>query len=368
MKVMTIFGTRPEAIKLAPIIKELQNRDFEQVVCVTSQHREMLDQMLELFKIEPNYDLNIMTKNQTLEEITSRALLGLEPVVSQEKPDLIIVQGDTTTTLMGALAGFYHKVPVMHIEAGLRTDDKYNPFPEEMNRRMVTQLADLHFAATELAKKNLLECGIDNNNVFVTGNTVIDSLLWTSSQNMPFSNPNLAELEKTNARIVLVTTHRRENLGESMQAIFNSINRLSEEHKDVVFVFPVHLNPAIRKMAESVLGENKNVILIEPITYPDMAKLMNMSHLVMTDSGGIQEEAPSLGKPVLVLRTTTERPEGISAGTALLAGVDENKIFDVANELLTDTDKYNEMAHSVNPYGDGHAAQKIVEIISERFR
>lgn len=367
MKVMTIFGTRPEAIKLAPIINELSKNDIQQVVCVTSQHREMLDQMLELFDIKPNYDLNIMTPNQTLEVITSKALLGLEPIISKEKPDLVIVQGDTTTTLMGALAAFYHKIPVAHVEAGLRTSDEYNPFPEEMNRRIVSQIANLHFAATELAKKNLLDCGIKSEKIFVTGNTVIDALLWTSGQDLPFSNPQLTELKGKWGGIVLVTTHRRENLGNSMEAIFNSINRLSEIHNDTIFVFPVHLNPAIRKLAEKVLGDNKNVLMIEPISYPDMAKLMKLSYMVMTDSGGIQEEAPSLGKPVLVLRTTTERPEGITAGTALLAGVDENEIFNTANSLLSDKIKYSQMAKAVNPYGDGHSAKKIVGIIIERF-
>lgn len=367
MKIMTVFGTRPEAIKLAPVITELRKRGIPQVVCVTAQHRQMLDQMLSLFDITPDYDLDIMTDRQTIGDITSKALKGLEPVLTKENPDLVIVQGDTTTTLMGALAAFYHKVPVAHIEAGLRTPDKYNPFPEEMNRRLVSQVAEFHFAATKLAKENLLKSGVDESDIYVTGNTVIDSLLWTSALDMPFENKILRELNTSGKKIILITTHRRENLGDGMRAIFNSIHRLSSAHKDLLFVFPVHLNPQIREHAEEILGNRENVVMTEPISYPDISKLMKKCYMVMTDSGGIQEEAPSLGKPVLVLRSNTERPEGVSAGTAKLAGVDEDSIFHLANELITNKDTYNSMAHSVNPYGDGTSAKQIVDILSERL-
>ena len=366
MKIMTIFGTRPEAIKLAPLILELEKRKIEQIVCVTGQHRQMLDQMLSIFNIEPTHDLDLMTQNQSISEISSRALTGLEPIIRVEKPDLVIVQGDTTTTLMGALAAFYNQVPVAHIEAGLRTDNRYNPFPEEMNRRLVSQISELHIAATEKARQNLLSSGIDSSRIFVTGNTVIDALLKITSEELEFEDSNLKSLD-LDKKIILVTTHRRENLGEGMESIFRAIKRLSIKHTEVQFVFPIHMNPKIRKHAEELLKDQKNILLTQPVSYRDIAKLMKLSYLVMTDSGGIQEEAPALGKPVLVLRSTTERPEGIDAGTAILAGVDEEKIYYLADSLIEDQEKYKRMAQAVNPYGDGAASIKIADIIKEKL-
>ncbi len=368
LKVLTIFGTRPEAIKLAPVIQALEKHHItDQVVCVTGQHREMLDQMLSLFAIKPDHDLRVMTESQSLEQISSRVLLGLEDVLEQTKPDLVLVEGDTTTVLMGALAAFYKKIPVGHIEAGLRTDNKYNPFPEEMNRRLTAQLADLHFAPTQQAKQNLLAEGVKPDKIFVTGNTVIDALLWVLEQKRPFESQALKALKTEGRRVILVTTHRRENLGEGMEAIFSAIKRLAGEFSDLLFVFPVHLNPAIQKHATDTFKDVANVVLTEPLGYSDLAKVMQMSYLVMTDSGGIQEEAPALGKPVLVLRDTTERPEGVEAGTAKLAGTAADKIYEYAKELITDSAAYEKMAKAINPYGDGTAAKQIVEIISQKI-
>lgn len=368
VKIMTIFGTRPEAIKMAPIIKELESRKAHaQEACVTGQHRQMLDQMLRLFNIKTAYDLEIMTPHQSLEQISSKALLGLEEVLEKNRPDMVLVQGDTTTALIGALAAFYKKIPVGHVEAGLRTDSLYNPFPEEMNRRLIGQLAQLHFAPTEKARDNLLREGIKSDLVHVTGNTVIDAIKWVTTQDLPFQNHKLANLDTTGKRVVLVTTHRRENVGRGMKSIFETINRLSSEYSDLIFIYPVHLNPAIQKLAKEAFGKNESIVMLEPLEYPDLAKVIQKSYLVMTDSGGIQEEAPAFGKPVLVLRDTTERQEGVDAGTAKLVGTDNDKIYSEAKKLLTDDGAYKEMANAVNPYGDGTAAKKIVDIIEQKI-
>lgn len=367
MKIMSVFGTRPEAIKLAPVILELQKRNnIEYETCVSGQHRQMLDQMLRLFGIEANYDLKIMTNSQSLEHISSKVLLGMEKILKVSKPDLVLVQGDTTTAMAAALAAFYKQIPVAHIEAGLRTDDIYNPYPEEVNRRLISQIATLHFAPTKFAKTNLLKNGIAKKSIFVTGNTVIDALLWVIGRNLPFLQPQLRKLDFSNNRVVLVTTHRRENLGTGMDEIFKAIRKLSDEFNDLVFVFPVHLNPAIQKVAKQTLGSQKSVLLIEPLEYNDLAKLLSKSYFVMTDSGGLQEEAPALGKPVLVLRATTERPEGVKAGTARLVGTNSNRIYEAAKTLITNEKVYKRMARALNPYGDGSAAKQIVDILLGR--
>jgi UDP-N-acetylglucosamine 2-epimerase (non-hydrolysing) len=367
MKVMTIFGTRPEAIKIAPIINELASRQIEQVVCVTGQHREMLDQMLDIFHIKPDYDLNIMTSGQSLGEVSAKSLMGLEPIIEKEQPDVVVVQGDTTTAFMGALASFYHKIPVAHVEAGLRTNDRYNPYPEEINRRLISQIAEVQFAPTHSAESNLLRSDIHQSSIYITGNTVIDALLWVADQNIAVNNKSLEQVISQDNRIILVTTHRRENLGEGMEAIFSAIKRLATERPKLVFFFPVHLNPAIQRHASTMFKDLKNVILTDPLSYSDIAIAMKHSYLVMTDSGGIQEEAPSLGKPVLVMRETTERHEGIEAGTGVLVGIKEDDIYHETVRLLDDDNTYNQMAHAINPYGDGTAAKKIADILTKLY-
>lgn len=361
IKVMSIFGTRPEAIKMAPLIKELESRkEIKSVVCVTAQHREMLDQVLATFKIKPDYDLNIMKPGQTLSEITTKALLGLDEIIKDCQPDLILVHGDTTTSFVGALSAFYHQIPIGHIEAGLRTSNKYSPFPEEMNRCMVDVLSDLYFAPTNLSKENLLKENIAENKIYVTGNTVIDAMKTTVTQG--YTHPELDWL-KENDKLILLTAHRRENLGEPMRNIFRAVKRITEEDNSIKVIYPIHLNPKIRELAKEILGDSKQIKIIEPLEVFDFHNFQNQAYLILTDSGGIQEEAPSLGKPVLVLRDTTERPEGIEAGTLKLVGTDEETIYTETKNLLTNKEEYEKMAHASNPYGDGNASVYIVDAI-----
>jgi UDP-N-acetylglucosamine 2-epimerase (non-hydrolysing) len=371
--VMTVFGTRPETIKMAPIIKELEARGIPHFTCVTGQHREMLHQMLGLFDITPDFDLDIMTDGQTLEDITARVLSGMRKIYAEAKPDIVLVQGDTNSAFAAALGAFYQRIPVGHVEAGLRTDEIYDPFPEEMSRRLITQVATLHFAPTRRALDNLLADGVDTNMIHVTGNTGVDALLMTVAQDRPWVSEALRELEPEKLaekkRVVVVTAHRRENLGARMSNIFGAIKQLAEEEKGCEFIFPVHPNPLVQKQAHEVLDELDNVHMIEPLGYSDMAKLMKLSYMIMTDSGGIQEEAPALDKPLLVLRETTERGEGIDAGTAMLAGGESQQvIYSLAKRLLTDERTYQTMATAQNPYGDGSAGRKIVDWIEAYHR
>lgn len=364
IKVMTIFGTRPEAIKMAPLVKELESREeIESIVCVTAQHRQMLDQVLETFEITPNYDLNIMKQGQTLVDITTRALQSLSDVIANVQPDIVLVHGDTTTTLSGSLAAFYNKTLVGHVEAGLRTYDKYSPYPEEVNRQVTGVIADMHFAPTEISKDNLLREGKSEKNIYVTGNTAIDALKTTVKSD--YYNDIFEKIGSD--RMIMLTAHRRENLGEPMKNMFRAIKRITEEFDDVQVVYPIHLNPLVRQAADEVLGDNKKVHLIEPLEVFDFHNFLNKSYIIMTDSGGIQEEAPSLGKPVLVLRDTTERPEGVKAGTLKLAGTDEEVIYNLTKELLTSKTAYEAMSKASNPYGDGHASKYIVDAIIEKL-
>lgn len=365
IKVMSIFGTRPEAIKMAPLVKELEARkEIESIVCVTAQHREMLDQVLETFNIKPDYDLNIMKQGQTLGDITTRALSGIEAVIKESKPDIVLVHGDTTTTFAGALAAFYNQVAIGHVEAGLRTNDKYSPFPEEMNRQMVDCMTDMYFAPTDLSKNNLLKENIEESKIYVTGNTAIDAMKTTVNKN--YTNKELDWI-KPNERMILLTAHRRENLGDPMRHIFKAIKRIVEEFNDVKVIYPIHMNPKVREVANEIFHNTDRVKLIEPLEVFDFHNFQNKAYLILTDSGGIQEEAPSLGKPVLVLRDTTERPEGIKAGTLKLVGTNEEKIYEETKKLLIDKEEYNKMAHASNPYGDGHASEKIVNAIIEKL-
>lgn len=365
IKVMSIFGTRPEAIKMAPLVKELEKRkEIESIVCVTAQHREMLDQVLETFDIKPDYDLNIMKSGQTLADITSRVLTGLEDVIKEIKPDIILVHGDTTTTFASALAAFYNNVAIGHVEAGLRTWNKYSPFPEEMNRQMVDRMTDLYFAPTSVSKKNLLDEGIEESKIYITGNTAIDAMSTTVKSD--YNHPELNWL-KEGERLILLTAHRRENLGEPMRNIFKGIRRIVDEFSDVKVIYPIHMNPKVREVANDVFKDCERVKLIEPLEVFDFHNFQNKSHLILSDSGGIQEEAPSLGKPVLVLRDTTERPEGIEAGTLKLVGTNEDVIYNETKKLLTDKKEYEKMSKASNPYGDGHASKKIVDAIIEYF-
>lgn len=367
IKVMTVFGTRPEAIKMAPLVHALeQNEHTESIVCVTAQHRQMLDQVLDIFDIKPDYDLDIMEQRQTLATITEKSLHGLDAVLEEAKPDIVLVHGDTSTTFAGALAAFYHKIPVGHVEAGLRTYDKYSPFPEEMNRKLVGQIADLHFAPTARNRDNLAREQITDG-VLVCGNTVVDAIHMTVRDDFAFRDPALQALDFKNDRVVLVTAHRRENYGEPMENICRAIARLSDRYPDVHFVYPVHMSPYVRETAEKFLGGRDRVHLIAPLAVDEMHNLMARCYLIMTDSGGLQEEAPSLGKPVLVLRHETERPEAIEAGTVKLAGIVEDQIFQMACELFDDAQAYEKMAHAVNPYGDGHTCARIVQAIEHHF-
>ena len=366
IKVMSIFGTRPEAIKMAPLVKELESRnEIESIVCVTAQHREMLDQVLETFKIKPDYDLNIMKQGQTLGDVTTRALNGLEGVIKEVKPDIVLVHGDTTTTFAGALAAFYNQVAIGHVEAGLRTNDKYSPFPEEMNRQMVDCMTDMYFAPTNLSKENLLKENKDENKIYVTGNTAIDAMSTTVDDD--YTHPEL-EWIKSDEKMILLTAHRRENLGDPMRHIFKAIRRIVDEFPDVKVIYPIHMNPKVREVANEVFAGCDKIKLIEPLEVFDFHNFQNKSYIILTDSGGIQEEAPSLGKPVLVLRDTTERPEGIAAGTLKLVGTDEETIYNETKKLLTDEKEYEKMSHASNPYGDGHASKYIVDAIIERFK
>ena len=361
-KVMVVFGTRPEAIKMAPVIKELRKvTDIETVVVVTAQHREMLDQVLQLFGIVPDYDLDLMKEKQDLYSITTGVLAGLKEIMQREKPDLVLVHGDTTTTFAAALAAFYERIPVGHVEAGLRTRNKYSPYPEEMNRSLTGRLAELHFAPTDVSRENLLAESVASFKIWVTGNTVIDALMETVREGYQFDD-SLQGID-FNRRIILVTTHRRENWGDHMRDIYAALLQLVEEFEDVEIVFPVHRNPTVKDLAEEMLGGRDRIHLLDPLEYEAFANLMNASYIVMTDSGGLQEEAPSLGKPVLVLRDTTERPEAIQAGTVQLVGTVQNNVHKAARRLLLDRSQYDEMAHAINPYGDGKAAIRIVQVI-----
>lgn len=366
MKVMSVFGTRPEAIKMAPLVKKL-NEDpfFESVLCVTAQHRQMLDQVLEIFELQPDYDLNIMKPNQTLAMITCNVLSGIEEVLVKEKPDVVLVHGDTSTTFAAALAAFYQQIPVGHVEAGLRTYDMYSPFPEEMNRLMTGRIASIHFSPTERNRQNLLREAVDDEKIYVTGNTVIDALLEVAGKPYEFEDPVLSGLDFENRRVITVTCHRRENLGEYMVNIFSAIRDIADEFEDVEVVYPVHMNPKIRETASEILGDHERVHLIEPLSYQPFVNLMSRSYLVITDSGGMQEEAPSLGKPVLVVRKETERPEAVQAGTVRLVGVEHDNIAENARMLLRDRAEYEKMAHAVNPYGDGKACDRIIEALKK---
>ena len=366
IKVMSIFGTRPEAIKMAPLVKELERRtETMPVVCVTAQHRQMLDQVLDTFAITPDYDLNIMKQGQTLSDITTAALLGLEGVIKEAKPDLILVHGDTTTTFAGALAAFYQQVAIGHVEAGLRTGNKYSPYPEEMNRQMVDRLTDMFFAPTALSRENLLRENVPAEKIYVTGNTAIDAMATTVSKD--YTHPELDWIGE-NERLILLTAHRRENLGDPMRSIFRGVRRIVDEFPDVKVLYPIHLNPAVRQVAKEVFDGCERIRLIEPLEVFDFHNFQNRSFLILSDSGGIQEEAPSLGKPVLVLRDTTERPEGIEAGTLKLVGTDEETIYRETRRLLTDEEEYRRMSRASNPYGDGHASERIADAIIEKFR
>lgn len=366
-KIMLVFGTRPEAIKMAPLVKAIEaDQELECVVAVSAQHREMLDQVLDLFEIKPQYDLNIMKANQTLSDITSGVLKGIEKAVLKEKPDMVLVHGDTSTTFAGALAAFYAQVPVGHVEAGLRSGDLYSPFPEELNRKLTGVIAAADFAPTATAKANLLKEGTDEEKIFVTGNTVIDALLSIVDEKYALD----AELENFLAQHkqnILITAHRRENQGQPMVHIFQTLRRLHEALPEAGIIFPVHKNPKVRALAHEALDGLERVLMIEPLDYAPFANLMNRVDLIMTDSGGLQEEAPALGKPVLVLRENTERPEAVAAGTVKLVGTDNEKIFTTAYELLTDKEAYDKMQRAVNPYGDGHACERIIQAIKYYF-
>ncbi|WP_444310141.1 non-hydrolyzing UDP-N-acetylglucosamine 2-epimerase [Megasphaera sp.] len=368
IKVMTVFGTRPEAIKMAPVVLELQKHAdrIQTIVAVTAQHRQMLDQVLDLFQITPDYDLDIMSQGQTLYDITTKSLMGLKDVLAKEKPDLVLVHGDTTTTFAGALASYYQQVPVGHVEAGLRTGDIYSPFPEEMNRKLTGAIAAIHFAPTATAKANLLKENVNPSHIYVTRNTVIDALMMTVAGDYDFGD-DLKDVDFHNHRVILLTTHRRENLGEPMRHIYKALRRIIEEIPDTEIVFPVHRNPLVRKVVEEELAGVDRIHLIDPMEYEPFANLMSLSSLVLTDSGGIQEEAPSLGKPVLVLRNTTERPEAVEAGTVRLIGTDKDVVYAETKRLLTDQAAYDAMSNAVNPYGDGKASQRIVQAILHVF-
>ena len=381
-KVLLVFGTRPEAIKMAPLVKKFQeNSEFQTMVCVTAQHREMLDQVLDIFEIKPDYDLNIMKQGQDLYDITSRVLLGLRDVLNETNPDFVLVHGDTTTSTAAALAAFYKQIPVVHVEAGLRTNNIYSPWPEEMNRRMTGRLATYHLAPTELSRQNLLKENVDNQNIIITGNTVIDALFWVV--NKIKEDDNLAstlqkniknngyDVERINndRKLVLITGHRRENFGEGFRNICNAIKTLSIKYPDVDFVYPMHLNPNVRKPISEIFGQENeklsNTFFIEPLDYLNFIFLMEKAYIILTDSGGIQEEAPSLGKPVLVMRDNTERPEALEAGTVKLVGTDYDKIINEVSELLDNEESYNKMSKAVNPYGDGSACKRIVDFLKE---
>lgn len=365
MKIMSVFGTRPEAIKMAPLVKELEKRpNIKSIVCLTAQHRDMLDQVIEIFKIKPDYDLNIMKPNQTLSGITTEVITGIDDVIKKEKPDVILVHGDTTTAMAAALAAMNNQVRVGHVEAGLRTYDKNSPFPEEMNRQIIDRIADFLFAPTEESKQNLLDSKINiNQKITVTGNTAIDALKITVLKDYTDENLEWAK----GSRLILLTAHRRENIGKPMEQIFTAINQITEKFPDVKVIYPVHLNPKVREIANAKFANNERVKLIEPLDVLEFHNYMEKAYLIMSDSGGVQEEAPSLGKPVLVLRDTTERPEGIKAGTLKLVGVETENIYNQCSELLTNKESYGKMAQAKNPYGDGFASKYIVDELEKEF-
>ena len=365
IKLMTVFGTRPEAIKMCPLVLEMRKYPeyIQPVVAVTAQHREMLDQVLDLFGIVPDYDLNIMTSGQTLYDVTTRALMGLKPVMEEAKPDMVLVHGDTTTTFAGALAAFYAQIPVGHVEAGLRTGNKYSPYPEEMNRKLTGAIADMHFAPTGTSKANLLKENVQPENILVTGNTVIDALQTTVHSDYHFADEDFNKVFATGHKLILMTTHRRENLGEPMRHVYRALKSVLETHADVEAIFPVHKNPKVREIVDQELGHLSRVHLIEPMDYEPFANLMAKVDIVLTDSGGIQEEAPALGKPVLVLRDTTERPEAVEAGTVKLIGTAYEDVLRETNRLLDDEKHYRSMAEAANPYGDGKACERIIKAI-----
>ncbi len=367
IKVMSVFGTRPEAIKMAPLVRALQaSESIESIVCLTGQHREMLDSVMDIFHLKSDYDLNIMEKRQTLSTITTKTLLGMEQVLEEAKPDLVLVHGDTSTTFAGALAAFYHQVKVGHVEAGLRTWDKYSPFPEEMNRTLVGDIADLHFSPTRANAENLRREAVMGE-IFITGNTAIDAMQYTVRRDYTFTTELLNHLDFAHRRVIAVTCHRRENYGKPMQDIMHAILEVVERHPDVEVVYPVHLSPVVRECAFPILGGHDRIHLIDPIDVEEMHNLIARCAFVMTDSGGLQEEAPALGKPVLVMRRETERPEAVAAGTAKLAGVEKDVIVSMANELLDSPEAYAKMAKAVNPYGDGHACARITQAIEWYF-
>lgn len=365
IKVMSIFGTRPEAIKMAPLVKELEKREeIKSIVCVTAQHREMLDQVLETFKIKPDYDLNMMKQGQTLMDITIGALSGVDAVIKRAKPDIVLVHGDTSTTFAGGLAAFYNQVAIGHVEAGLRTYNKYSPYPEEMNRQMVDCMTDMYFAPTDLSRDNLIKEHVDPSKIYVTGNTAIDAMDTTVDEG--YTHPELEWLGGD--KMILLTAHRRENLGEPMKNIFRGIRRVLDELPGYKVIYPIHKNPLVRAAADEIFGDCDRVKLIEPLEVFDFHNFQNRAHIILTDSGGIQEEAPSLGKPVLVLRDTTERPEGIKAGTLKLVGTNSENVYKETMRLLTDHDEYERMSKASNPYGDGHASERIADAIINKFK
>ena len=367
-KIITIFGTRPEAIKMAPLVKELEKREgIESKICVTAQHREMLDQVLELFDIKPDFDLNIMKTKQSLTGITNRILEGLETIFKEEKPDMILVHGDTTTTFSSALAAYYQQIKVGHVEAGLRTFNKYFPFPEEMNRKLTGAISDLHFSPTKGAKNNLLREGIDEKSIYITGNTVIDAMLHTVEDNYVFENEELNKIDFKNKKVIMITAHRRENWGEGISNICEALNEIVDKNKDVELVYLVHLNPIVKDMVYEKLGGKERIHLLNPLDTKETHNLMNKCFMVMTDSGGLQEEAPHLGKPVLVLRDVTERPEAVEYGTVKLVGTNNEKIIKEGNELINNKEAYEKMSKAVNPYGDGKASERICDAIMKYF-
>ena len=365
LKLMTVFGTRPEAIKMCPLVLEMRKYPeyIQPIVAVTAQHREMLDQVLDLFGIVPDYDLNIMTSGQTLYDVTTRALMGLKPVMEEGKPDMVLVHGDTTTTFAGALAAFYAQIPVGHVEAGLRTGNKYSPYPEEMNRKLTGAMADMHFAPTATSKGNLLKENVNPASILITGNTVIDALQTTVHGDYHFADEDFNRVFATGHKLILMTTHRRENLGEPMRHVYRALKSVLETHENVEAIFPVHKNPKVREIVNQELGHLSRVHLIEPMDYEPFANLMAKVDIVLTDSGGIQEEAPALGKPVLVLRDTTERPEAVEAGTVKLVGTAYKDVLQETNRLLDDDEHYRSMAEAANPYGDGKACERIIKAI-----
>jgi UDP-N-acetylglucosamine 2-epimerase (non-hydrolysing) len=368
-KIAVIFGTRPDTIKMAPIIIELQKYPeyFDVLTIATAQHRQMLDQVLDVFKIKPDYDLDIMAPKQTLASLTAKIITGLDEVLVKENPDMVLVQGDTSTTCIGSLAAFYRQIPVGHVEAGLRTNDKANPFPEEINRRITGCITDLHFAPTKTAKNSLLKENVDPKNIFVTGNTVVDALEYSVKENYQFTIPVLNEVVKQKKKVVLVTMHRRENWGKPMEGAASAIKRLAQKYPDFSFIFPVHLNPIVRDAVNPILKDMSNVSLIEPLDYLDFVNIMAKSYLILTDSGGVQEEGPHFGVPILVLRYVTERPDAVDYGTVKLVGLDEETIYSTALQLIEDEKEYKKMANAVNPYGDGLSSDRTIKIIKNYF-